>query len=114
VASCTEPAVRYWERAGQQASDRLAHLEAISHCTPRIELLQSQPEPPEHTQDASTLYIALGAALQMTKGFAAPEVEHGYSQARALCQQVGETPDLAPVLLGWFRFYVARPQLHTA
>jgi predicted ATPase len=106
--------VRYWERAGQQASDRSAHLEAISHCTPRIELLQTQPEPPEHTQHALTIYIVLGAALQMTKRFAVPEVEHGYSQARALCQQVGETPDLVPVLFGLFRFYVARPQLHTA
>ena len=30
----------------------------------------------------------------ITKGQAAPEVEHAYTQARALCQQVGETPDL--------------------
>jgi predicted ATPase len=50
----------------------------------------------------------------MTKGFAVPEVEHAYFQARALCQQVGETPDLVPVLFGLFRFYVARAQLHTA
>ena len=31
AAGCTEQAVRYWQRAGQQASDRSAHLEAISH-----------------------------------------------------------------------------------
>ena len=61
-----------------------------------------------------TLYIALGTALQMTKGQAAPEVEHAYTQARALCQQVGETPELVPVLFGLWRFYIARPQLHTA
>ena len=50
----------------------------------------------------------------MAKGHAAPEVEHAYTQARALCQQVGETPELVPVLYGLWRFYVARPQLHTA
>jgi predicted ATPase len=50
----------------------------------------------------------------MTKGLAAPEVEHAYTQARALCQQVGETPALVPVLLGLWRFYGARAQLHTA
>jgi predicted ATPase len=61
-----------------------------------------------------TLHIALGAALQMAKGHAAPEVEHAYSQARALCQQVGETPELVPVLFGLWRFYVMRSQLHTA
>ena len=50
----------------------------------------------------------------MTKGHVAPEVEHAYTQARALCQQVGETPELVPVLFGLFRFYVVRAQLHTA
>src|SRR5262249_10870328 len=43
-----------------------------------------------------------------------PEVEHVYSQARALCQQVGETPELVPVLFGLWRFYAVRPQLHIA
>jgi predicted ATPase len=61
-----------------------------------------------------TLHIALGAALQVTKGHAAPEVEHAYTQARALCQQVGETPELVPVLFGLWRFYVTLLQLHTA
>ena len=83
-------------------------------CTTGIELLKTLPETPEHTQQALTLHIALGAALQMTKGHAAPEVEHAYTQARALCQQVGETPELVPVLFGLWRFYVVRPQLHTA
>ena len=50
----------------------------------------------------------------MAKGHAAPEVEHAYTQARALCQQVGETPELVPVLFGLWRFYLVRPQLHTA
>jgi predicted ATPase len=106
--------VRYWQRAGQQASERSAHLEAVSHLTTGIELLKTLPETPEHTQQALSLYIALGAALQVTKGIAAPEVEHAYTQAHALCQQVGETPELAPVLLGLWRFYLLRSQLHTA
>ena len=61
-----------------------------------------------------TLYIALGAVLLVIKGNAAPEVEHAYTQARALCQQVGETPEIVPVLFGLWRYYIARPQLHTA
>ena len=59
-----------------------------------------------------TLHIALGAALQIAKGLGAPEVEHAYTQAHALCQQVGETPELVPVLCGLWRFYHARAQLH--
>jgi len=114
AAGCAEPAVRYWQRAGQHASDRSAYLEAISHCTTRIELLTTLPESPEQTQQALTLHIALGAALQTTTGLAAPEVEHTYTQARAWCQQVGETPELVPVLVGLWRYYNTRSQLHTA
>jgi predicted ATPase len=114
AAGCHEPAVVYWQRAGQHASDRSAHLEAISHLTTGIELLKSLPEAPARTQHALTLHIALGAALLVTKGQAAPEVERAYTQARALCQQVGETPQLAQSLLGLWRFYIARPQFHTA
>ncbi len=89
-------------------------MEAISHLSTGIELLKTLPETPERIQHAVTLHIALGAALQMAKGLAAPEVEHAYTQARALCQQVGETPELIPVLYGLWRFYTVRLQLHTA
>jgi class 3 adenylate cyclase/predicted ATPase len=114
TAGCHEQAVHYWQRAGQQASDRSANLEAVSHLTTGIELLTTLPETPERTQQALTLHIALGAALEITKGFAAPEVEHAYTQAHALCQQVGETSELVPVLCGLWRFYLVRLQLHTA
>jgi len=109
-----EQAVRYWQRAGQQASDRSAYLEAINHVTTGIELLKTLPETPKRTQQALSLYIALGAALRMAKGIGAPEVEHAYTQAYALCQQVGETPELVPVLFGLYGFYTGRSQFHTA
>ena len=112
AAGCTEQAVIYWQRAGQHASDRSAYLEAISHLNAGLELLKSLPETPEHAQHALTLHVALGTALLVTKGQAAPEVEHAYTQARALCQQVGETPQLVPILFGLWRFYIARPQFH--
>src|SRR5207247_4392534 len=37
-----------------------------------------------------------------------------YTQAYALCQQVGETPELVPVLFGLYGFYSVRSQFHTA
>jgi predicted ATPase len=114
AAGCVEQAVRYWQQAGEQASERSANLEAISHFTTGIELLKTLPDTPEHTQHALTLYIALGAALQIAKGYAVPEAEHAYTQAYALCQQVGETPELVPVLFGLWRFYVTKPQFQTA
>jgi len=99
-AGHAEQAIGYWQQAGQQASERSAYLEAISHFTTGIELLTTLPETPAHTQHALTLHIALGAALQTVKGFAAPEVERAYTRARELCQQVAETPEIVPVLYG--------------
>jgi class 3 adenylate cyclase/predicted ATPase len=113
-AGLAEQAIPYWQQTGQQARDRSANVEAISHFTTGIELLKTLPETPEHTQEALALYIGLGTVLRMTKGQAAPEVEHVYTQAYALCQQAGETPQLAQVLLGLWRYYNSRAQLHTA
>jgi len=50
----------------------------------------------------------------VTKGFAAPQVVHAYARARELCQQVGETAQLFPVVWGLHRFYQARADLRTA
>jgi class 3 adenylate cyclase/predicted ATPase len=113
-AGLVEHAMPYWQRAGEHAHDRSAPLEAISHCTTGIALLQTLPETPARTQRAVTLHLTLGAALQMAKGQAAPEAEQAYTQAYALCQQLGETPALVPVLFGLWRFYLERSQLHTA
>ena len=70
--------------------------------------------PPSAPSRSSTLQTALGPALMATKGFAAPEVEQAYARARELCQQVGETPQLFPVLWGLWRFYLVRGELQTA
>jgi TOMM system kinase/cyclase fusion protein len=113
-AGLTAQAIAYWQRAGEHARERSAPLEAIRHCTTGIALLTTLPETPARTQQAVSLHLALGAALQMAKGHAAPEVEQAYTQAYAWCQQVGETPALVPVLLGLWRYYFVRSQLHTA
>src|SRR5262249_53482735 len=113
-AGLVPPAIAHWQQAGHYASDRSAYLEAISHLSTGIELLKTLPETPEHTQQALTLQLALSVALQVVKGQAAPEVERAYTQAYALCQQVGETPALAPILFGLWRFYLGRAQFYTA
>src|SRR5262249_3179163 len=48
------------------------------------------------------------------KGPAAPEAERVYNRARALCQHVGETPQLYPTLWGLWLFYIGRGEVRTA
>jgi class 3 adenylate cyclase len=107
-------AVEYLKRAGQQAMQRSANTEAINHLTTALELLKTLPDTPERAQQELTLQIALGVPLMATKGFAAPEVGQVYARARALCKQMGETPQLFPVLWGLWAFYHVRAELQTA
>ncbi len=113
-AGFREQAIAYWQQAGQRAVERSANAEAVSHFTKGLELLKALPDTAERTQHELALQISLGAPLTMAKGYATPEVEKTYARARELCQQVGETPQLLPALLGLWRFYLVRGELQTA
>jgi predicted ATPase len=104
-AGLTAPAVGYWQRAGQRAVERSANVEAITHLTKGLEILTSLPDTLERRQQELDVQLALGPALVVIKGPAAPEVAQAYARAQELCQQVGETPQLFPVLWGLWRFY---------
>ena len=66
--------MEYLQLAGQQAVQRSANAEAITHLTTALELLKTLPDTPERAQQELTLQLALAAPLMATKGFAAPEV----------------------------------------
>ncbi len=113
-AGLAAQAIPYWQRAGQRAIERSAHVEAISHLRKGLELLKALPDTPERIQKELLLQIALGPALIATKGQAAPDVAKVYTRARELCQQLGETSQLFPVILGLRRFYLVQAELQTA
>jgi predicted ATPase len=89
-------------------------VEAISHLTQALELLQTLPATPERNQQELTLHIALGASLIATKGYAAPEVAQTYTRARQLCQHLDDPRQLFPVLRGLWGYYLVRAELQTA
>ena len=113
-AGLLEQALPYWQRAGQRAVERSANVEAISHFTKGLELLQNLPAVPERRQQELTLLLALGSPLLMIKGHTTPEVEHTYNRALELCQQFGETPQHFSALMGLWRLYFSRARLRTA
>jgi predicted ATPase len=113
-AGLSAQAIHYWQRAGQRAIERSTHLEAIAHLSKGLEVLGTLPDTPERAQQELDLQITLGAALSATKSWAAPEAGRAYARARALCQQIGETPQLFTVLRGLWAFYVVRAEYQTA
>ncbi len=107
-------AIEYWERAGQRAVERSAHVEAMAHLTKGLKALKTLPETPERAERELALQLALGAPLQATKGYAAPERKHAYGRAWELCQQVGETPQRFAVLFGLWQCYAMGAEWRTA
>jgi predicted ATPase len=104
-------AVTYLRQAADNALRRYANREAIDHLTKGLALLNTLPETPERIQQELDLLLALGPALMAAKGYGALEVERTYAQALTLCQQMGETPQLFPAVVGLHRFYVLRGEL---
>ncbi len=111
-AGLVESALPYWLQAGQRAIQRSANLEAITYLSKALELLPALPDGPERDQQEIQLQITLGVPLLASKGYAAPEVEAAYTRANELCEKIGETPQLLPVIYGLWAFFFVRAQ-HT-
>ena len=113
-AGLVEQAVGYWQKAGQSAVQRSAHVEAIAHLRQGLALLQTLSETPDRVQREVDMLIALGASLIATKGYAGPEVGETYTYARQLCQSLDNPHQLFPVLRGLWQCYNVRGEYLTA
>jgi TOMM system kinase/cyclase fusion protein len=113
-AGLSAQAVVYWQRAGDRAIQRSANPEAIAHLSRGLEVLKTLPDSPERRRQELHLQITLGAPLTATRGWGAPEVKQVYSRARELCQEVGETSQLARVLFGLWTNYEYGGELPTS
>jgi predicted ATPase/DNA-binding winged helix-turn-helix (wHTH) protein len=110
----TRRAVRYLYQAAENAAQRYAPREVIDLLTRALALLRQLPEAPERLHQELDIQMALGPAWMAIKGFVAPEVEHAYTRARELCQQMGDTPQLFPALYGVWSFARVAGALQTA
>jgi predicted ATPase len=109
-AGLVESAINYWGRAGRQSVARSAMIEAAVQLRSGLELLQALPDRPEHRRRELELQSALGGALVVSKGIAAPETGRAYIRARALCEQLGDTAALVPVLSGQISHHLGRAE----
>ena len=87
-------------RAGQRAVARSAVAEAITQLKKGLELLTSLPDGVARQRQELQLQIALGRALLVSRGYAAPTVGETYARARALCERLDRPPEIVPVLYG--------------
>src|SRR5262249_53001377 len=85
----TTKAIDYLHHAGQQAVERSAYAEAVSHLTAALDMLTTLPESRERNRQELDVQVTLGMALSAIKGYSTPEVERLYTRARELCERVG-------------------------
>lgn len=107
-------AVHYLKTAGEIATQRSAAHEAVVHLTRALELLRARPDDAERAEQEVALQIALGGPLMAVKGRGAPEVEQAYTRAQELCERIGDTPQLFPVVWGLFLFRRSRGEIDRA
>ena len=113
-AGLTEQAVPYWQRAGQRAAGRSAHVEAISHLTKGLEVLSA---PPGHARACPARTDAAarpGGVVDGHQGLCGPGSGARLHPGAGVVPAGGRHPQLFPVLWGLWGFYHVRGELQTA
>ena len=109
-----DKAIEYLGRAGQQALQRSAHLDAIASLAAAIDLLPKLPEGAERDRRELRLQLALGPALIPIKGWAVEDVERAFTRSGELSEKLGESQALIGALHGTWAVYFLRGQLRKA
>ena len=109
-AGLIERAVVQWGKAGRKSVSRSAMAEAVSQLRRGLDLLPALPDTPKRQRLELELQSALGGALVASRGIAAPETGSAYARARVLCEQLGDSVSLIPVLSGQISHHFGRAE----
>ena len=112
LAGMVEPAIESWRRAGALSVAASANVEAVNQFDTALALVETLPDGLARDRLELELRVASGGPLLMTKGHGAPDVGQTYARARELCERIGDTPEIVPVLFGLWRYYVGRGDCH--
>jgi class 3 adenylate cyclase/tetratricopeptide (TPR) repeat protein len=107
-------AIGYWLKAGHLAGARSANVEARSHLTKGLELVQRMAPGRERDRQELRFQSLLGPALIATRGHAAPEPLAAYRRALALMRTTGDTAHQDSISFGLFNIYYNRAEFGKA
>jgi class 3 adenylate cyclase/tetratricopeptide (TPR) repeat protein len=107
-------AIPYWEKAGQRAASRAAHADAAVHYSAAVDLVRKQDEGIERAGRELSLLIPLAISLTSSRGYAVDEVGDVLTQARNICDRLGNVSTLYPILRGLCAFHIVRGDLDIA
>ena len=102
---------QYFLEGARHAVGLFAFREALSLAERGLGVLRGMPEGPDRLQHELGLQMIRGQALRMMKGWASPEIESVFARARELCHQLGDAPELVPVLWAITLFHAIKGDL---
>lgn len=88
--------------------------EAVTACQKALEQLDALPLDHPHQALRLKFLTLQGSAWIGLRGYAAPEVERCYQQARELCAALGDSLPVFPVLAGLWALYLVQGKLSLA
>jgi serine/threonine protein kinase/tetratricopeptide (TPR) repeat protein len=104
-------AVEYWLTAGKKAQEQSANVEAISHLTRGLKMLQTQDESQQRDQCELAFQTTLGPVLMAARGWSAPEVGTAIERAQQLCSKTGTVADQFFVMWGLWGWRIIRADM---
>nr|MEA2797336.1 hypothetical protein [Phenylobacterium sp.] len=107
-------AIPLWAQAGAQAAAKAAHFEAIDNLERALTHLRGGAREPADVAIELQLLIGLAVSLAAARGYAAPEVGKVLTEARAICDALGNVAGLFAVLRGICAFSIVAGDLDAA
>ena len=93
-------AVHYLVQAAKLSARRCGFVEAIAQLERALQLLAAQPASAQRTRLELRVQLALGGVYAEHRGFASAPCAAAYDRALALCRELGDPPEIFPVLAG--------------
>ena len=113
-AGLIDKAVGYWLKAGKNAVQRFANLEAIAHLQQGIETVCRLQESSERDRLELDFQFALGPCLIATQGPASSTAIATFARGRELCSRLGDAPEYLQVMFWLATGSVIRGELPQA
>ena len=110
-AELVEEAVAYWGKAARRFADRSAMAEAAAHSQKGLDQLALLPDTSKRRRQEFEFHAALGAALTIVKGYAAPETGEAFTRARELWGELGSPSEVPHARFGELIYHNVRGEL---
>jgi class 3 adenylate cyclase/predicted ATPase len=113
-AVLAEKSIAWWSKAGHRSAARSSLVEAAAQFHNGIDQLMLLPETPQRQRRELEFRVALGTALRVVKGFAAPETGRAFARGRELWEQLGYPSEFFHVAQGQATYHLLRGELDLA